>query len=305
VGHAAGDADGRADGPAALTTRSTSLLFAAAFVAAAPPLGAQTWRTLTSARQYHGEDSLAVSVTYAAGEFRLGPGEPGSLYRMELRYDEDRFTPVRVYDPEGPRLTLGVRGPARGVSFASGRGGGPAQSLDVFLSPEVPLRLNLELGAVRSWVDLGGLALRSVRYRTGASETELRFSRPNPERCDLLVLEAGAAGFRAFSIGNANCRQVRFSGGMGEVSLDFSGSWQGEMSADLDVAVGSFTLMLPRDAGIAIRVSRFLASFDKTGFVRRGDTYYSSRYDSARRHLTIGIRAIFGGVDVVWTGDGR
>jgi len=305
VGHAAGDADGGADGPTDLTGRFAPLFVAAALVAAAPPLGAQTWRTLTSARQRHGESSLAVRVTYAAGEFRAGPGDPGTLYRMELRYDEDRFTPVRRYDPEVPRLTLGIRGPARGVSVGERARGEPAGSLDLFLSPDIPLALDMELGAVRSWVDLGGLALRSVHYRTGASETDLRFSRPNPESCDDLVLEAGAAGFHAWSIGNANCRRVRFGGGVGEVSLDFSGTWQGEMSAELDVAVGSFTLMLPRGAGVAVRVSRFLASFDRTGFVKRGDTYYSSGYETASRRLTLDIRVVFGGIDVVWTGGAR
>ncbi|MGE5291213.1 MAG: hypothetical protein ACM3ML_29245, partial [Micromonosporaceae bacterium] len=274
-------------------------------LAAARPSGAQTWQTLTSARQRHGETQLAVEVRYAAGEFRLAAASPGTLYRMDLRYDEDRFTPLRAYDAQAGRLLLGARGKGGHVELADRREGDPTPSLALQISPDVPLALSLELGAVHSEVDLGGLALTSVRYRTGASETTLRFSRPNPEPCTQLTLEAGAAEFHAWLLGNANCRSVRFQGGVGNVTLDFSGAWQGVTNADLDVAIGSLTLMLPRDAGVAVRLSRFLASFDPAGFTKRGDTWYSAGYETARRRLVLDVSAAFGGVNVVWTGGGR
>jgi len=66
-------------------------------------------------------------------------------------------------------------------------------TMDVALSAELPLRLSLDLGAVEAEVDLSGLSLRSVRYRTGASETRLRFGEPNPVACEQLVMAAGAA----------------------------------------------------------------------------------------------------------------
>jgi len=285
--------------------RRTVLFLAAASMAAASPLPAQTWRTLTSARQRHGETTLTVSVNYGAGEFRLSAAPEGTLYRMELRYDEDRFTPVRDYDAEAARLALGIRGRGGRVNLGDRRSGEPVPSLDLELSPDIPLILDLELGAVKSRVDLGGLALRRVRYRTGASETDLRFSQPNPEDCDELQLEAGAAALRVWSIGNANCRQVRFDGGVGDVTLDFSGAWRGEMVAGLNVAFGTLTLMLPRDAGVSVRVTRFLASFERTGFVKRGDTYYTPGYDASSRRLALDVRAALGGIDVVWTGAGR
>lgn len=288
-----------------MTVRVASLLVTAALVAAASPAPAQTWRSLTSARQRHGERALTVDVNYAVGEFRLAAAPSGTLYRMDLRYDEDRFVPVRAFDPDEPRLVVGIRGPARG-NIELGRtrqGAGP--SLDLGLSPDIPLTLNLDLGAVRSQVDLGGLSFRGVRLRTGASETELRVGRPNPAACDTFRLEAGAASLRAWNLGNTNCRRITFEGGVGDVTLDFSGAWRGGLEADLTVALGSLTLMLPRDAGVAVRMSRFLASFEQTGFEKRGEVYYSAGYERATRRLTLDIRATFGGVDVVWTGGGR
>ncbi len=290
-----------------MTQARALLLLAAASLAAARPSGAaaQTWQSLTSARQRHGETRLAVEVRYAAGEFRLSAAPAGTLYRMDLRYDEERFTPLRAYDAPASRLVIGARGKGGHVETVSHREGDPTPSLDLQLAPDLPLDLDLQLGAVRSQVDLGGMRLSSVRYRTGASETTLRFSTPNPEPCTDLVLEAGAAEFHAWSLGNANCRRVRLNGGVGDVTLDFSGAWQGVTDADLDVAIGSLTLMLPRDAGVAVRLTRFLASFDEAGFTKRGDTYYSAGYETARRRLVLDVSAAFGGVNVVWTGGGR
>jgi len=288
-----------------VTAARPLILLAAAALAAAPPLGAQSWRTLTSARQRHGETQLAVSVNYVAGDFRLTAAPEGTLYRMDLRYDEDRFTPLREYDAAGAHLLLGVRGRSGHIDVVDRHKGDPVPSLDLELAPDIPLALDLDLGAVRSQVDLGGLALQSLRYRTGASETTLRFSRPNTVPCSELRLEAGAAAFHAWSLGNANCRSVHFEGGVGDVTLDFGGTWQGVVDADLNVAIGTLTLMLPRDAGVAIHLSRLLASFDQSGLQRRGDTYYTAGYESARRRLVLDVSAAFGGINVVWTGAAR
>jgi predicted membrane protein len=113
-------------------------------------------------------------------------------------------------------------------------------------------------------------------------------------------MEAGAAEFHVSDIANANCRRVRFQGGVGEVTLDFSGEWRQSMDADVDVSNGSLNLRLPRDVGVVIRLSRFLASFESAGFVKRGRAYYSSNYESARHRLTLDINATIGGVDVAW-----
>lgn len=277
-------------------------LATATLATAAPAASAQTWRTVTSARQLHGDTALTVEVAYGAGEFRLVPAAAGTLYRMEMRYDEERFSPVREYDPAAGILRLGVRSRSGGtrVSLGDRRRSGPKPSLDVELSAEVPLALSLRLGAVESDVELGGLALRRVEYRTGASQTAVRFSRPNPVACTELAMEAGAAEFHVSGIANANCRRVGFRGGVGEVTLDFTGELRQSIEAEVDVGIGSLTLRLPREAGVAIRLNRFLASFESAGFVKRGRSYYSPGWDGARHRLTLDVNATIGGVDVVW-----
>lgn len=271
----------------------------------ATPATAQTWRTITSARQLHGEGALEVEVTYGVGRFSLSPGAPGTLYRMEMRYDEERFSPVREYDPANAILRLGVRGRGGDTRVTLGdrrRRDSQTPSFDLTLPPDIPLALMLELGAVESDIELGGLSVRRLDYRTGASQSRVRFSSPNPFPCESLYLAAGAAEFHASGLANANCRRVRFEGGVGEVTLDFTGAWRQPMSADVNVSIGSLTLQIPRDVGVSIRLNRFLASFERAGFVKRGNTYYSDNFESARYRLTLNVNATIGGVDVVRVG---
>ncbi len=266
---------------------------------AASPAAAQDFQTMSSARQLHGETALNVDVTYAAGRFQLRPAASGDLYRMDLRYDVDRYVPVRDYDPATAELRVGLRSRGHDGSLHV-RGNEKGGSLDLALTPDVPLTLRIRMGAAQADAEFGGLAISNLRFQTGASQSEVRFSRPNPVACDELRFEVGAADFHAIGLGNANCRRMSFDGGVGAVTLDFSGDWRNSADATVHVAIGSVKLMLPRDVGVAITLDRFLASFDRAGFTKRGDVYYSDNFATAQRRLNLRVEAAFGGIDVIW-----
>jgi Cell wall-active antibiotics response 4TMS YvqF/N-terminal domain of toast_rack, DUF2154 len=307
VGHAAGDADRRPDeGRSAVTARARLGGCAIALAIVATPAAAQSWRTTSATRALNGEREMTVNLQYGAGRFHLERGAGGELYRMQMRYDEDKFVPVREYDADALTLRLGLRNRSgRGINVSMGdrhRGETPP-SFDLWLSPDVPLALTLEMGAVQADADLGGLMLRRLVFRTGASQTHLRFGEPNTASCEELTIEAGAAEFQADRLANANCERVVYRGGVGEVTLDFSGSWRRSMTADITVGIGSLKLRLPRDVGVSVHLNRFLASFDAAGFDKRGSMYYSTNYAQARYRLTLNVNASLGGVDVAWVND--
>jgi hypothetical protein len=269
----------------------------------AGPLSAQTWRTITSARQVQGEQALDVHVQYGAGRFRVSPGAAGELYRMELRYDEEKFAPVREYHAATGVLRLGLQsrqGSGIHVNLGDRRDDGEKPSFALELAPDVPLALTLEMGAVEADAEFGGLSLTRMHLRTGASETRLRFSNPNPVACDAMVIEAGAAKLRAEHLANANCARITVRGGVGEVSLDFGGTWRRSASAEVSVGLGTLHLRLPRDVGVAVHLTSFLASFDAAGFQKRDGVYYSPNYGTAHFRLTLDVNASLGGVEVEW-----
>ncbi|HET9512975.1 MAG TPA: hypothetical protein VFO95_03520, partial [Gemmatimonadales bacterium] len=157
----------------------------------ASPGAAQTMRNYEAARPVRSERQVSVYLDFAAGGLRLMPGAPGTLYRLEARYDTERFIPVSAYEAREGRLTLGLRSAgSSGIRVTSRKH--LEQQATVWLSPEVEYALELTLGAAESRIDLGGLRLRDLMLRAGGSRTRLIFSRPGVGACREAVLEAGA-----------------------------------------------------------------------------------------------------------------
>ena len=155
--------------------RRMSLLTLMALVALPALASGQDWRSVTMSRQMSGEDELDVRVSYGAGRFKVAAAEQGLLYRMQLRYDEETFEPRADYD-DG-HLRLGVESIGHSIRLGRNRSGG---EMDLLLASGVPMRLDLEFGAVRADIDLGGLSLLDLELSTGASESTVDISEPNP-----------------------------------------------------------------------------------------------------------------------------
>ena len=272
---------------------------AAALIVIAPSLAAQTMRSTTVTRQRHNLRDLNARIDFAAGTLTLRASRGSALYSMNLQYDADRYSPVSRFDPASNRLVMGVQNVGTsGLRVSSKRH--LQQNAVVELSPEVNLSLDLSFGAVEAGVDLGGLKLTDARIRTAASQTSVRFSQPNRAVCSSLELNAGAAKFEAIALGNSGCQEIRFDGGMGEVTLDLTGQWVADARLVAQVAVGGITLRLPRQLGVELVVDRFLASFNPAGFTRKGASYFSEGYDSRERHLRIELKTTVGDINVEW-----
>lgn len=255
----------------------------------------QSWRTVTMSRQWAGEETLDVRVSYGMGQLRIRPAEDGLLYHMQLRYDEETFEPRAEY--RGERLELGVEGLGRNIRLGRDRDRG---ELDLHLARGVPMDLRLEFGAVRADIDLGGLALTSLDLETGASESRIRISEPNPVPMARAELEVGAADFEARHLGNLNARRIDISCGVGDVTLDFSGQWAQEATVDLEIGLGAATLRFPEGLGVRLEKSGFLLSVNAEGMVKRGDAYYSPDWDEADRRVRVFVNGALGSVGVEW-----
>ncbi|MEJ7809096.1 MAG: toast rack family protein [Gemmatimonadaceae bacterium] len=284
--------------------RPASVAFAAlllaplAFTATSVAGGAQSWRTLTASRQARGADSLRVRVEYGVGTLRVTKGTPSLLYEANLRYDEEKFDPVRSFDDATHTFTVGAHQRSSGSTLAAGRKN--FGNLALSLAPGVPLDLTLDLGATRSVVDLSELSVRRLRIGAGASETKLTFGAPNPLAMEELSVQAGAASIVIVGLGNAHAERVRVKCNAGSVDLDLGGAWAANMELQLDIGVGAATLRLPREVGVRIRLDKVLATFERGGLLERDGSYYSGNWESATRKLTIDASTTLGALEVRW-----
>lgn len=255
---------------------------------------AQEWRDVTSFRQRADETRLDVQVRYGAGQLRIEPGDAGELYRVGIRYDAAAFDPITEY--RDGRLEVGVEGRGGNVKL----GATDAGRMTLALSRGVPLDVELQFGAVEAALEMGGLRLSRLGIETGASDTKLRFSHPNPGACDALKLTMGAAAFRAEGLGNANCARITAEGGVGDLTLDFSGEWRRDMEADVTMALGSATLRVPSDVGVRVNKETFLSDFTGRRFEKRDGVFYSDNWETAERRLTVDLEGAFGTMNVRW-----
>ena len=268
----------------------------------------------TARRDVNQAERMDVEVEYAAGRITVDRADPGYLYQKYVRYDASRFEPTRQWSREdgAALLELGMESTGDedrwirwdGLDIDFDLGGvdeldEASSTLNLGLSRSVPTALSLRIGAAESTLRLGGLPLTSLSLETGASETELTFDRPNPERMDRLEIEAGAASLRTRSLGNARFGELRLEGGVGDVRLDFTGQWTRDATATVDVGLGSLRLVFPEELGVRIRRESFLASFDvPASFERTDEGYRSENWSSAEHRLTLDLSSALGSVRI-------
>lgn len=272
----------------------TTILGALTLGVALPlPVAAQDWATVQFSRQVQDEEEAEIRVRYGAGQFSLAPISSDHFYRVRLRYDESSFQPLHDYRPG--RLTVGIEGSGRRASVRRGDRGG---ELNLELSTRVPMRLHLEFGAVQAELDLGGLRLQTLDLSTGASDSRIRVSAANPIPMEYARFQVGAAAFDASGLGRLNAREVEVEAGVGDVKLEFSGLQRDETRVRAKIGLGSLEIRIPRGVGIRMERSTFLTSVNAPDLTRRGDSYYSSDWESAERRVVLEVDAAFGSLTV-------
>jgi hypothetical protein len=84
------------------------------------------------------------------------------------------------------------------------------------------------------------------------------------------------------------------------MTLDFGGVWNSSSRVEIKMAMGELLLRLPRNAGVRLRMDKFLSSFEPVGLVQRGQVFESTNYGQAERHLDLDLTTAMGGVNVEW-----
>jgi hypothetical protein len=255
------------------------------------------WRSVDMARQLHDTLPQRIRVQYVAGTVDIrGTADP-LLYSMHLRYDETRMVPLHRYDAEQRSALLGLESRGSGV-HASSDDNDDGGELRLALPQRIPLDLELDLGGTQSRMDLGDLALLSLRLDCGATDATLQFSAPNRTHMRDLDIGVGAADFTATRLANANADQIRVRGGIGVVDLDFGGTWTRDLAVSTRLVVGKLVLRVPPDVGIRVDVQRVATSFEHPGLEKREDGWYSDNWDRAPHKLRVHAETLFGKIDV-------
>ncbi len=187
---------------------------------------------------------LSVAV---AGNITAGPGDE-KLLEGTISYDVPEWKP-EITQTEN-RVTVKQLSRVTWQAFES-----PVNDWNITMGKAKPFRLRVKTGVMRGEWDLGGLPLKGLDVETGVSQNRLGFSEPNPETVNMVSIQTGVGETRLTGLLNANFREMKVGGGVGEVRLDFTGA---ELKEDANVriegGVGSFDITVDKDTRALFKV---------------------------------------------------
>ena len=211
--------------------------------------------------------AMPVDVQYASGTLTIGAAPAPYLYDVRVTGPAERNDAIVHYDTLNHALRVSAS-EHHDVSVKLGDGGSHEhgdQNVRIGLAPGVPLELALEFGAGDLRANLGGLSIRRLNIRTGATDAEVHFREPNPIAMESMDIAVGAAGFVGTGFGNARARSIMLRAGAGDVDLDFSGQWNGNVTLDVTAALGAVHVHVPPDVVVDNAARVIIGSMDNAG----------------------------------------
>lgn len=169
------------------------------------------------------------------------------------------------------------------------------------LTGRIPISLDIQLGAGKGNFDFTGLKLKDLDISTGASSVTIMFNKLNQQTIENLNIETGVSRFKAYNLSNANFNRLKFSGGIGSYELDFSGELNKEVDVDIEIGLGSITILIPKYVGAKVYYEKNWISnidLDKDFDEEQNNEYETSNYSSASGKMNIQIEAGFGSVKI-------
>jgi N-terminal domain of toast_rack, DUF2154 len=137
-----------------------------------------------------------------------------------------------------------------------------------------PLDLTVQAGAYEGNLELGGLALKSLTVKDGASHVDLSFLKPNQTEMSILRYETGASDVKLTGLGNANFSTLAFSGGAGNYTLDFSGKLQRDAVVTVESGFGNLSLVIPENVDAVVTVESAAVNINhSSGWSQNGQKY--------------------------------
>lgn len=155
---------------------------------------------------------VQAEITMGAGEMTLGPGA-AKLLEADFTTNVEAWRPEVRYEDSSFRARLSVRQPKSPGGFH----GDVKNEWNMKLAGDVPLSLEVTLGAGESKLALGSLTLRDAEVRMGAGRCELDL-RGEPKR-SYEVRVRGGVGEAIIRVSRNAAVQAEASGGIGEVKV--------------------------------------------------------------------------------------
>lgn len=242
---------------------------------------------------------VVLRCDLGAGEFKILPDDMDAAAKIFIEYNPRRVDYIIDDDIKRNTLFIDLESETRRKSSIDTED----NLWEITLSKNYPIALNFDMGACDAEIDLSGVPVTEFIMEIGAASGLITFDEPNPERLEIISIEAGASSLEMTDIGNANFEMFSFEGGVGSFDFDFRGKYANESEIEIELGLGSAELILPR--GIPVRIEadgdNFLSSIDihKNMLDEVDDDIYESEdFDDAEVRIIVRLEVGLGSIDV-------
>ncbi len=208
-----------------------------------PQVGPDVKETITV--QDPKSEMTRLSISFGAGKLKLSPGAK-NLVDGTVVYNVEDLKPEVIESGSNIEIKQGNLNslpPVRDIK----------NEWDLQLG-DIPMDLAIAAGAYEGTMELGGLSLKSLEVKDGASNVNLSFSKANPVDMSVLQYTTGASDVKLTGLANANFTTMTFSGGAGNFTLDFGGDLQRDAVITVDSGFGNVSLIIPKDVNAKVTV---------------------------------------------------
>lgn len=210
-------------------------------------------------------DEAHLTISFGAGELTLSPGA------------QSLVDGTAVYNVEDLKPEIKKNGDNIEIKQGDLNGLPPLSDLknewNLKLG-DTPMDLTIQAGAYEGNFELGGLALKNLTVKDGASNVELSFGEPNQTEMSVLRYETGASNVKLTGLANANFSTLTFSAGAGNYTLDFNGELQRDAVVTIEAGFGDVSLVIPEDVDAVVTVEGAALNVNhSSGWAQNGQNY--------------------------------
>lgn len=234
-----------------------------------------------------------VTLEMGAGELDLAGGAEG-LLEGDIKYNVADWKPSLTSTLAGSTSSLLLKQDDTHINGFPDKDVINKWSLKL---GDAPMNLTLHAGAYQGDIDLSGVPLRNLTINDGASQSDVRFDTLNPEEMDTFEYDSGASSVTLEGLANANFETLKFNGGAGDYTLDFSGDLQRDATVIVNGGVGSIKIIIPSDTAAKVTVEHGIGSIDTTGTWTISNDVYET--GSSGPELTITVKMGVGSLELV------
>jgi hypothetical protein len=234
-------------------------------------------------------DSARLTIEMGAGTLRLAGGS-NQLVEGSVRYNVADWKPevlrqsneVRLSQNSGGKISVPTSNVINDWQLELGN---------------VPMELTIQAGAYQGTLDLSGVPLTNLTISDGASEAQVIFDSLNPVRMGRLVYKTGASSISLVGLANANFDEMKFEGGAGSYTLDFTGELQRDTTVKLTAGLSTVKVLIPENLNAVVKITGGINNVSAKGTWTVDDDTYENRASGPT--LTILVEMGIGNLQLV------